>query len=178
MCPTFLQTGNCPAGESCDLSHEPTPERVPTCLHFLRGRCSNSICRYAHVRVNPSALVCRDFSTLGYCSRGATCSGRHVHECPNWSNSGACHDKKCRLPHIDRAGQIRKQAANALESKRSGDGTNIPEDNIDDISSEEDEENGSDDEDVDSDGMEDGIMPRPQTGEQSGLFQQNDFVHL
>lgn len=69
ICKNFLQKGSCPAGDFCDLSHDPSPERVPACLHFLRGNCSNPSCRYAHVRVNPSAQVCREFATLGYCKK-------------------------------------------------------------------------------------------------------------
>ena len=101
--------GKCLNDDNCDLSHNPTFERVPTCLHFLRGCCTNTSCRYAHIRVNPSAPVCREFSIFKYCSKGANCSERHVNECADWSNKGACQDKKCRLPHVDRAGQIRRQ---------------------------------------------------------------------
>lgn len=129
------------------------------------------------MRVNPSALVCRNFAILGYCSKGAACSERHIHECPNWSNVGICHDRKCRLPHIDRAGQLRKQTANFLENQRSNHETNKLENGIDDISSDEDTNNGSESEDVDSDGIEDGIKLQPQKGDQSS-FQQDDFIYL
>lgn len=108
LCKDFLQKGLCPAGDFCDLSHDLSPERTPTCLHFLRGRCSNQSCRYAHVGLNPAALVCYDFATFGYCKKGAQCSDRHVHECPAYANTGVCRDKKCRLPHPDSAGQIRQ----------------------------------------------------------------------
>ena len=129
------------------------------------------------MRVNPSALVCRNFAILGYCSLGAACSERHVHECPNWSNVGICHDRNCRLPHVDRAGQLRKQTANLLENQRSNDEANTLEDCIDDISSDEDNNNGSDSDDIDSDGIEDGITLQPQTGDPSP-FQQDDFIYL
>ena len=108
ICKDFLQKGLCPAGDFCDLSHDLSPERTPTCLHFLRGRCSNNPCRYTHVRLKPSALVCSDFATLGYCEKGAQCPNRHVHECPAYANTGVCRDPKCRLPHPDSAGQIRQ----------------------------------------------------------------------
>ena len=113
LCKDFLQKGLCPAGDFCDLSHDLSPERTPTCLHFLRGRCSNQSCRYTHVRLNPSALVCSDFAIFGYCKKGALCSNRHVHECPAYANTGVCRDKKCRLPHPDSAGQIRQHNTNS-----------------------------------------------------------------
>lgn len=113
LCKDFLQKGLCPAGDFCDLSHDLSPERTPTCLHFLRGRCSNQSCRYTHVGLNPSALVCSDFATFGYCKKGALCSNRHVHECPAYANTGVCRDKKCRLPHPDSAGQIRQHQTNS-----------------------------------------------------------------
>src|SRR5438034_709870 len=112
ICKEFLQTGKCGAGLACDLSHDPSPERSPACLHFLRGRCSNPSCRYTHIRVTPGAPVCRDFAILGFCSKGAGCDQRHVHECPDYANTGNCGSKRCQLPHVDRAGQIRKIAAN------------------------------------------------------------------
>ncbi|KAG6999325.1 hypothetical protein G7Y79_00036g072810 [Physcia stellaris] len=48
ICLDYLQKGSCTAGESCDLSHVATPQRVPACMHYLRGHCSNPECRYAH----------------------------------------------------------------------------------------------------------------------------------
>lgn len=113
ICKDFLQKGVCPAGDYCDLSHDLSPERTPTCLHFLRGRCSNNPCRYAHIGLSPSALVCFDFATFGFCKKGALCSDRHVHECPAYANTGVCNDTKCRLPHPDSAGQIRQQNSNS-----------------------------------------------------------------
>ncbi|KAL5001662.1 hypothetical protein BDV10DRAFT_159477 [Aspergillus recurvatus] len=167
ICKDFLQTGQCSAGNSCDLSHEPSPHRSPACVHFLRGRCSNPECRYAHVRVTPGAPVCRAFATLGYCDKGETCEERHVHECPDYANTGVCKKKHCRLPHVDRAGQIRKNAA----PKEAED------DDESDASSEEEEfdEIGSDD--VDSDYLSDEgeLIEGTETGEVS---KQQDFIRL
>ena len=167
ICRDFLQTGDCPEGDSCDLSHDPTPNRVPTCLHFLRGKCSNEPCRYAHVRVNPAAPVCRDFAKLGYCGKGADCLDRHVSECPDYANKGTCRDTKCRLPHVDRAGQIRKLAASrAAESAN---------DDSDDIVSEEEELMDSDD--LDSDGVEEFLgADASDDSESHVLTEQKDFV--
>ncbi|KAL3478973.1 hypothetical protein BJX99DRAFT_223331 [Aspergillus californicus] len=165
ICKDFLQTGQCSAGNSCDLSHEPSPHRSPACVHFLRGRCSNPACRYAHVRVTPGAPVCRAFATLGYCEKGETCEERHVHECPDYANTGVCTKKNCRLPHVDRAGQIRKNAA----PKESA-GTD---DESDESSEDEYEAIGSDD--VDSDYLSDEgeLIEGADTGE---ISQQQDFI--
>ncbi|KAI9374375.1 hypothetical protein BJX61DRAFT_498432 [Aspergillus egyptiacus] len=168
MCKDFLQTGKCSAGNNCDLSHEPSPHRSPACVHFLRGRCSNPECRYAHVRVSPGAPVCRDFATLGYCGKGETCEEKHVHECPDYANSGVCTKKHCRLPHVDRAGQIRKNAAPKEETGN--------EDESDASSEEEEyEEIGSDD--VDSDYLSDEgeLIEGEETGE---IQQQQDFIRF
>lgn len=175
MCKDYLQTGTCTAGDDCDLSHEPIPERVPACLHFLRGRCSNSTCRYAHVRVNPSALVCRDFAVLGYCGKGANCAERHIHECPDYANTGFCRKSKCHLPHVDRAGQIRKHAAN-LTDPTSG---SADDDDSDLVSDDDYDEIDSDD--VDSDGLDhESMFAGDDTRSQAShaLSQQQDFVHF
>ncbi|PGH12709.1 hypothetical protein AJ79_04069 [Helicocarpus griseus UAMH5409] len=170
ICKEFLQTGNCAAGLACDLSHDPSPERSPSCLHFLRGRCSNPSCRYAHVHVNPGAPVCRDFAILGYCIKGSSCDQRHVHECPDYANTGSCGNRKCQLPHVDRAGQIRKIAANKAETTDNRDSADD-----DDISSEEEAYDEIDSDDVDSDDLEDDpviITEGVDTGE---ISQQQDF---
>lgn len=136
-------------------------------MHFLRGRCSNPECRYAHVRVTPGAPVCRDFATLGYCDKGAECQDRHVHECPDYASSGVCNKKRCRLPHVDRAGQIRKNIAKA-ES---------PDENDSDASSEEEEHEQIDSDDVDSDELDE----EPEFiegGDSSELSQQQDYIRF
>lgn len=175
ICKEYLQKGTCPAGDSCDLSHDATPERAPACLHFLRGKCSNPTCRYSHVRVNPSAPVCRDFATLGYCGKGKLCNERHVHECPNYANTGNCRDKKCRLPHVDRAGQIRKRAANAAGTINPA----VPSTESEhDLTSEEEEFDAIDSEDVDSDGLEGYMMDISDDHDAQSLSQQQDYIQL
>lgn len=165
ICRDFLQTGKCQAGLNCDLSHDPAPERVPACLHFLRGNCTNPDCRYAHVRTNPSAPVCRTFATLGYCSKGAECAERHVFECPDFTNKGICRNKKCRLPHVHRAGQLRKAAA--MQQSESDEGQSS------DISSDDDVD-AYDSNDVDSDDFEEDVAMSDT--HRSELSQQVDFV--
>ncbi|PLB37165.1 CCCH zinc finger protein [Aspergillus candidus] len=169
ICKDFLQTGKCNAGISCDLSHEPSPHRSPTCMHFLRGRCANPECRYAHIRLTPGAPVCRDFANLGYCEKGEACEQRHDHECPDYSNTGTCNKKRCRLPHIDRAGQIRKNAAIKAEGAKDEDES--------DASSEEEEYDEIDSDDVDSDELDD--EPELIEGNGSGeLSQQQDYIRF
>ena len=164
MCRDFLQKGKCPSGESCDLSHEPVPERVPACVHFLRGTCTADPCRYTHVHVNPAAPVCRAFAMLGYCSKGIDCAEKHVHECPDWSNHGTCRNKRCRLPHVDRAGQLRKRKENNTEE---GGEENEEEEDLDS------DEEPVDEDDVDSDDMTEVLVPDQQSHEVS---QQVDYI--
>ena len=173
ICKDYLQTGTCPAGTSCDLSHEPKPERVPACLHFLRGRCSNDQCRYAHVRVNPGAPVCRPFATLGYCEEGARCGHRHIFECPDYANTGVCNHKKCRLPHVDRAGQLRKMMAGDAPSDESRPLGINPDMDDNDVSSGEE----ADSDDFDSDGLAEEFMGS--SGESNfGIFGQQDYIQF
>lgn len=125
--------------------------------------------------MTPGAPVCRAFATLGYCERGAKCDERHVHECPDYANTGTCNRKRCKLPHVDRAGQIRKNAAAANKA-------GSPEEDDDeeaDLSSEEEDFDAIDSDDVDSDELDEDpvemIEPGPDTGE---ISQQQDFVRF
>ena len=176
MCKDYLQKGICPARDACDLSHTPTPERVPACLHFLRGKCSNVSCRYAHVRVNPSAPVCKDFAVLGFCGQGADCTERHVHECPDYANTGACRNKKCSLPHVDRAGQLRKRAADNPETKSNSHTGNTTDDDKSDVASDDEGYDEIDSDDVDSEGLQEDMMQLSDNSEDLRLSQQEDFV--
>ncbi|KAK7726070.1 hypothetical protein SLS57_003660 [Botryosphaeria dothidea] len=167
ICKDHLLRGNCALGEGCDLSHEPTPNRVPACVHFLRGNCTNDKCRYAHIRVNPSGPVCHAFGTLGYCENGSDCTERHVFECPDYANHAVCRNPKCRLPHVDRAGQIRKAAAAQTGSAELG---------SPDLSS-DDEHDEIDSDDVDSeDEIEEDLVMQGADDNGRELSQQQDFV--
>ncbi|KAF2754081.1 hypothetical protein EJ05DRAFT_469172 [Pseudovirgaria hyperparasitica] len=167
MCKDFLAKGNCPLGDACDLSHEPNAHRVPACVHFLRGNCTNEHCRYAHVRVNPVAPVCSDFAKIGYCEKGVDCAERHVHECPDYANKGLCRNKKCRLPHVDRAVQLRKAAT---ETSVTADMETSP-----DLSSDGEE---YDSEDFDSDEASEFFTHTHASDVVGGLSQQRDFIKL
>lgn len=154
LCKVFLQKGSCPSGDSCDLSHELTPERTPFCLHFAKGNCSNPNCSYTHVRVSPSALVCRAFGIYGYCEKGAECSERHVHECPDFSNTGMCATRGCKLPHREKASVMRTNAARLSASPEEESDVSSDEEEIgdDDIDSDDLEESfGDDDGNIDTD---------------------------
>ncbi|KAI8393823.1 uncharacterized protein BYT42DRAFT_640945 [Radiomyces spectabilis] len=102
ICPRFLNK-RCkkPAGQ-CKLSHTPTPNIMPHCVHFQRGRCSNDDCPYPHVRVSPDAPICRAFATEGYCPKGLECPQKHVHVCPEFAETSKCSNANCRLPHVTR----------------------------------------------------------------------------
>lgn len=94
-----------------------------------------------------------------------------MYECPDYASTGTCHKKKCTLPHVDRAGQIRKNAANRTESS--------PSTGDDDVSSDEEEYDEIDTDDVDSDEDDDEPVVitegNPRDVELSG---QQDFVHF
>ncbi|KAK4212966.1 zinc finger CCCH domain-containing protein 3 [Rhypophila decipiens] len=163
-CKDLLQQGQCPAGDSCDLSHELTPERTPACLHFAKDNCNKPDCRYTHVKVSPAAPVCRSFGLYGYCEKGASCTDRHVFECPDFSNTGVCKTKGCKLPHRERASVLRKAANRSPDS---------PDHEMEDLSSDEE---SVDSDDVDSDEVDEFIGP-----DGDGDFDiadQRDFIEL
>ncbi|KAL4066016.1 hypothetical protein J3A83DRAFT_343835 [Scleroderma citrinum] len=109
ICWNFLH-GNCSnTAETCNLSHDPTPERTPLCVHFAKnGRCTRESCPFPHVRVGQRHGVCRDFAVLGYCAKGLDCEMQHVRECPDFAEKGTCSTKGCKLPHVIRANRNRK----------------------------------------------------------------------
>ncbi|KAG6873500.1 hypothetical protein C0995_014768 [Termitomyces sp. Mi166 len=109
ICWTFLQ-GNCSyTAETCALSHDPTPERTPLCMHYLnKGRCTRDNCPFPHVNVGTREGICRDFAVLGYCEKGLDCDKQHVRECPDFAEKGTCGTKGCKLPHVIRANRARK----------------------------------------------------------------------
>ncbi|EFX04057.1 ccch zinc finger DNA-binding protein [Grosmannia clavigera kw1407] len=115
VCKEFLQKGHCASGDDCDLSHELTAERTPFCLHYAKGSCTNPNCPYTHSEVSTGALVCRPFGLYGYCEKGADCLERHVFECPDFSNTGVCKVKGCKLPHRERASFMRRANIASLE---------------------------------------------------------------
>lgn len=166
-CKDFLQKGQCINGDACDLSHDLTPERTPTCLHFAKDHCTNPNCRYAHVKVSPGAPVCRSFGLFGYCDKGAECQERHVFECPDFSNTGVCKTKGCKLPHRERASVLRKNGAATREKNSDED------EEMEDVSSDDDGAS-IDSDDVDSDEVEEFI------GEEDGweFEQQKDFIRF
>ncbi|CCU81340.1 CCCH zinc finger protein [Blumeria hordei DH14] len=166
VCKEFLLKGSCASGESCDLSHELTPERTPSCLHFTRGNCANPNCRYIHVRVSPLALVCRPFGMNGYCEKGSTCTERHIHECPDFSNTGTCNNRGCKLLHREKASVMRNRA-----SRSNGEDVDAP---TSDVSSDEEE---IDSDDVDSDDLEE-FFGDDDGESDTDIPMQQDFVNL
>ncbi|KAI9573944.1 hypothetical protein HD554DRAFT_2202066 [Boletus coccyginus] len=120
ICWNFLH-GHCPnTAESCNLSHDPIPERTPLCVHFANnGRCTRVNCPFPHVRVGQRYGVCRDFAVLGYCSKGLDCQMQHVRECPDFAEKGTCSTKGCKLPHVIRANRNRKVPTGTSTTKTS-----------------------------------------------------------
>lgn len=112
--------------------------------------------------------MCRNFATLGYCEKGETCEERHVHECPDYANTGVCTKKHCRLPHVDRAGQIRKNTAPKGDAAGNDDES--------DASSDDEDYEGIGSDDIDSDYLSDeGLIEGAETGE---ISQQQDFIRF
>ncbi|KAJ4474668.1 hypothetical protein C8J55DRAFT_432882 [Lentinula edodes] len=124
ICWNFLQE-NCPnTADTCNLSHDPTPERTPLCLHFLnKGRCTRPNCLFPHVNVGARHGVCRDFAVLGYCGKGLDCDKQHVRECPDFAEKGGCSTKGCKLPHVIRANRNRKPPSSLVSSDGSSSST-------------------------------------------------------
>ncbi|KAF9454271.1 hypothetical protein P691DRAFT_642080, partial [Macrolepiota fuliginosa MF-IS2] len=104
ICWKFMQGDCAKTADTCNLSHNPTPERTPLCVHFLnRGRCTKEKCLFPHVNVGTKEGVCKDFAVLGYCKRGIECEKNHVRECPEFEETGECRTKGCKLPHVIKA---------------------------------------------------------------------------
>jgi hypothetical protein len=121
ICWKFLQDNCSNSAETCHLSHDPTPERTPLCVHFLnKGRCTREKCPFPHVKVGQRQGVCRDFAVLGYCERGLDCDHQHVRECPDFAEKGACETRGCKLPHVIRANRNRKMDSGNAEGEKGG----------------------------------------------------------
>jgi hypothetical protein len=92
-----------------------------------------------------------------------------VHECPDYANTGVCNKKRCRLPHVDRAGQIRKNTGANKVDAMNGDES--------DASSEEEQYDEIDSDDVDSDVLdEDEAELIIERDDSNDLSQQQDFI--
>lgn len=83
-----------------------------------------------------------------------------MNECPDYTNTGTCSNKSCRLNHIDRAGALRKAAGHTGGEDDS------------DLSSDDGQHDAIDSDDVDSDDMAD-----VGSGDEE-LSGQQDFVGL
>ncbi|KND94768.1 Zinc finger CCCH domain-containing protein [Tolypocladium ophioglossoides CBS 100239] len=128
-CKIFSTTGSCPKGPSCRYQHDPT--KVAVCKDFLKdGKCGRGeSCDLSHeltaerVLNSPGAPVCKAFGFRGYCEKGAACTERHVFECPDFSNTGSCNNKGCKLLHRERASVLRTNAKadEEMEDVSSGD---------------------------------------------------------
>ena len=118
--------------------------------------------------MSPSAPVCRSFGIYGYCDKGSNCTNRHVHECPDFSNTGTCNTKGCKLVHRHKASVIRR---NASRGERPG------KDDSSDLSSDE-EQDEIDSDDVDSDDIDEEYFGPEESKKESDIPMQEDFVHL
>ncbi|RCI14515.1 hypothetical protein L249_6850 [Ophiocordyceps polyrhachis-furcata BCC 54312] len=161
ICREFLKEGKCGDGDSCDLSHEVSPERVPNCVHYAKGHCAKPDCPYTHSKAAPGAAVCEAFGFLGYCEKGSECRDRHVSECPDFSNTGSCKTKGCKLLHREKASVLR------AHGKARGEASD------DDVSSDED---SACSDDVDSDEVADFVQA--ETDESDADADGQDFIRV
>lgn len=115
------------------------------------------------MKVSPAAPVCRSFGIYGYCEKGASCPERHVFECPDFSNTGVCKSKGCKLPHRERASVLRKTASKDPDTGDSA---------MEDFSSDEESVHSDD---VDSDEVDEFIG---QDGDGDFDFTERDFIEL
>lgn len=113
------------------------------------------------------ALVCRAFGIYGYCSQGEQCSERHVWECPDFSNTGRCKTKGCKLLHRERASVLR----NRQQGQPSGEGEDGEEE--EDLSSDQESVHSDD---VDSDEVEEFLGDAVLDDED--FKEQRDFIAL
>lgn len=165
ICKPFLFKGHCPKGSACPLSHKPSANRSPHCIHFQEGNCSKQDCPYAHVHVGADAPVCEAFARLGYCEKGAECAERHAFECPDFANKGSCELDGCRLPHIRHAGRLRRARGSAeAESKWN--------------TTDEEEDNGEENQDNDPDSEDEKKDKAMTYDDDHALTQQADFIPL
>lgn len=109
---------------------------------------------------------------MGYCEKGAECTDRHVFECPDYADTGNCRNAKCRLPHVDSVAN--KRRAEATKAARSSpDGADSS-----DLSSDEEDYQAIDPEDVDSDDLDDDVVMSGAGAGDHGheLTRQQDFI--
>jgi hypothetical protein len=176
VCKDFLHKGECAHGDACDMSHDLTPQRVPLCLHYAKGKCAKFECRFSHQDLAPDAPVCRSFGLYGYCDAGRDCVERHVAECPDFSNTGKCSTKGCKLLHRERASVLRKTAAAAAAAAAASSGAGGGQDEeMDDLSSDEE---SVDSDDVDSDEVEEFLGDGVDEGDDSDFVGQRDFIEF
>jgi hypothetical protein len=79
ICSTFLRGQQC-QNPLCRKRHDvPRDYAMPVCSFFQRhGQClRGDECIFRHVKVNPTALICPNFSILGFCE-DSECSMQHV----------------------------------------------------------------------------------------------------
>ncbi|KAI9769643.1 MAG: hypothetical protein M1840_003880 [Geoglossum simile] len=105
----------------------------------------------------------------------------------DYGNTGACNNKHCKLPHVDRAGQIRKTTASnagGLVLEGAPDGkeavtTAATTTEESDISSEEGDYDEIDSDGVDSDGLDEELTaPANLQEENREISRQQDFIPL
>ncbi|KAL8665334.1 MAG: hypothetical protein Q9202_002385 [Teloschistes flavicans] len=96
--------------------------------------------------------------------------------CKRFTKTGTCRKKRCGLPHVDRAGQIRRQTTKSAGAATATDSLVALEANESDLSSDDDDRPGMDGEDVDSDELDDEFIEGVDDSGRQALAEQKDFV--
>ncbi|KAL8808001.1 MAG: hypothetical protein Q9200_004443 [Gallowayella weberi] len=98
--------------------------------------------------------------------------------CKSFTKTGACRKRKCDLPHVDRAGQIRKHTANPADTGSTINSLETSTANDSDLSSDEDDFADTDGDDIDSDDLNDEFIDGVDGAAQQGVIEQDDFVSI
>ncbi|KAL8798004.1 MAG: hypothetical protein Q9182_007034 [Xanthomendoza sp. 2 TL-2023] len=98
--------------------------------------------------------------------------------CKSFTKTGACRKRKCDLPHVDRAGQIRKHAVNPADTGSTINSLETSIANDSDLSSGEDDFADTDRDDIDSDDLNDEFSDGVDVSAQQGVVEQDDFVSI
>ena len=81
ICPFYLKGIEC-TDKYCTKRHDvPKESAIPICSYFQRhGNClKGEDCVFRHIKVNPRAMVCPQFSVLGFCD-DPDCAMKHIRE--------------------------------------------------------------------------------------------------
>nr|XP_027200823.1 zinc finger CCCH domain-containing protein 3-like [Dermatophagoides pteronyssinus] len=102
----------------CHLSHDKTPDKMPDCRFFLRGKCTADNCQYRHVKVNKDAKLCENFAS-GFCLQGLSCNKLHQFKCSAIGQRKKCpRGDQCNNYHPPKIVQQQQQQQKSPKKKK------------------------------------------------------------